>query len=111
MPVDTAVEGPLEEAWVDRAETGIRILKSLLFFIAARVVETVLAVVIVFELLWTLITRREPDRAVRQFASRVLAYLVEIVRYLSYNDDQAPFPFREFPGQPKPDAEGATGSR
>lgn len=111
MPMDSAAEGPLEEAWVDRAETGIRILKSLLFFVVARVVETVLAVVIVFELLWALITGREPSRAVRGFASRVLAYLIEIVRYLTYNDDQAPFPFREFPGEPKPGAEGAVKSR
>jgi hypothetical protein len=40
----------------------------------------------------------------------VLAYLVEIVRYLTYNDDQAPFPFREFPGDPEPDAAGPAGS-
>jgi hypothetical protein len=104
MPLDTAVEEPLEEEWVDRAETGIRALKTLLFFIVARVVETVLAVLILFGLIWTLITRREPSPAVKRFASRVLAYLVEIVRYLTYNDDQAPFPFRELPGDPKPDA-------
>jgi hypothetical protein len=110
MPLD--VEEPLEELeeleeeWVDRAETGIRALKTLLFFIIARVVEAVLGVLIIFELIWTLITGREPSSAVRRFASRVLAYLVEIVRYLTYNDDQAPFPFREFPGDPKPDAAG-----
>ena len=108
MPLD--VEEPLEEEWIDRAETGIRALKTLLFFIIARVVEAVLGVLILFELIWTLITRREPSFAVRRFASRVLTYLVEIVRYLTYNDDQAPFPFREFPGDPKPDASGPPGS-
>jgi hypothetical protein len=106
MPLDTAADQPLEEGWVDRSETGIRALKTLLFFIIARVVETVLAVVIVFELIWALITGREPSHAVRRFASRVLAYLVEIVRYLTYNDDQAPCPFREFPADPEPDAAG-----
>jgi hypothetical protein len=110
MPLDTAAGQPLEEGWVDRSETGIRALKTLLFFIVARVLETVLAVVIVFELIWTLITGREPSHAVRHFASRVLAYLVEIVRYLTYNDDQAPFPFREFPGDPEPDAAGPAGN-
>ena len=40
MPVDTAADQPLEEGWVDRSETGIRALKTLLFFIIARVVET-----------------------------------------------------------------------
>ena len=104
MPLDTAAQGPLEEKWVDRAETGVRALKTLLFFIIARVVEIVLAVLIVFELIWTLITGREPSHDVRRFAIRVLAYLVEIVRYLTYNDDQAPFPFREFPGDPNPES-------
>jgi len=82
---------------VDRAETGIRVLLSLLFLVAVHVVEMVLFAVIVFELLYTLITQRRPGHEVRRFARRTLDYAVAAVRYLTYNDDEPPFPFTDFP--------------
>ncbi len=82
---------------VDRAETGIRILLSLLFMVAVRVVGMVLFVVIVFELLYTLITQRRPGGEVRRFARRAIDYSVAALRYLTYNDDEPPFPFADFP--------------
>ena len=82
---------------VARTETGIRILLSLLFMVAVRVVGLVLFVVIVFELLYTLITQRRPGGEVRRFARRALDYAVAALRYLTYNDDDPPFPFADFP--------------
>ena len=99
-----SMDGPIEESTsgelIDRVETGIRALFALLFFLIARVTEMVLGVVVIFGLLYTLTTQHEPSPAVRRFSQRVLAYLVEIVRYLTYNDDDPPFPFREFPPEP-----------
>ena len=51
----------------------------------------------VFELGFALITRREPSDTVKRFATRVLDYAVEIVHYLTYNDESPPFPFSELP--------------
>ncbi len=59
MPVDSRSEEPVSET-VDRFDTGLRVLLTLLFFVIVRVVEAVLAVVIVFGLLYTLITQQEP---------------------------------------------------
>ncbi len=89
---------------VARTETGIRILLSLLFMVAVRVVGLVLFVVIVFELLYTLITQRRPGDEVRRFARRALDYAVASVRYLTYNDDEPPFPFADFPRETEPPA-------
>ncbi len=100
MPMDQSIEESASGELIDRVETGIRALYTLLFFLIARVAEGVLGVVIVFGLLYTLITQHEPSPAVRRFSQRVVAYLVEIARYLTYNDDDAPFPFREFPPEP-----------
>ena len=100
MPTDQPIEEATSGDLIDRAETGIRVLFTLLFFLIARVAEAVLGIVIVFGGLYTLITQHEPSPAVRRFSQRVLAYLVEIARYLAYNDDDAPFPFREFPPEP-----------
>lgn len=92
-----ATEPQDAEERVARGETGIRILLALLFFLIARVAQTVLVAVIAFELLYTLVTERRPGSAVRQFANRTISYLVTVARYLTYHDDDLPFPFREFP--------------
>ncbi len=95
MPTETQTED--EE--IDRLDTGIRILLTVLFFIIARVVSIVLIVVILFELAFTLITQKQPSGEVKRFANRALSYLVTLMRYLTYNDAQLPFTFREFPAE------------
>jgi hypothetical protein len=99
MPVDSRSGEPVSEL-VDRFDTGLRVLMSLLFFVIVRILEAVLAVVVVFGLLYTLITQQEPSPSVKRFSERVLAYAVQIVRYLTYNGEDAPFPFRDFPAEP-----------
>ena len=100
MTEQTPIERSPDE--IDRSETGIRILLSLLFFVVVRVVGAVIFLVVVFELLYTLITQRRPSDEVRRFARRALDYAVAAVRYLTYNDDEAPFPFAEFPRDTQP---------
>ena len=95
-----------EEREIARSETGIRILLSLLYLIIARVVETILFVVILFELLYALITKEPPGERVRQFANRTLGYFYRIGRFLTYNEHQAPFPFSELPDELEPTGSG-----
>ena len=90
-----------------RAQTGVRILLSLLFLVVVNVVEMVLFVVIVFELLYALITQRRPSGEVRRFARRALDYAVASVRYLTYHDDEPPFPFADFPPETETSTRGA----
>ncbi len=82
---------------VDRADTGIRIALTLLFVLIAAVVESVLSVIVVFELLWTLITKQAPSPRVRDLANRIVGYYYRIGRYLTYNESRVPFPFTDCP--------------
>jgi hypothetical protein len=93
---------PAEE--FDRGETGVRILIALLFFVIARLVEMLFALLAVFCLGWTLITRQRPSPTVQRFALRLVRYIVEIGRYLAYYDDDPPFPFRDLPPEPRLEA-------
>jgi hypothetical protein len=102
---DYEIEAPDEPGEIDRADTGIRLLLTLLFILIARVGETVLVAVIVFELLFTLATKQPPSLRVRQFANRLIAYLYRIARYLTYNEGAAPFPFRDLPPEVEPPGE------
>jgi len=91
-----------EETTIERRQTGIRILLALLFLVIFRVTSVVLAVVVVFELLYALITRQPPSDRVRRFANRTLSYLYAVSRYLTYNQAEVPFPFLDFPREVEP---------
>lgn len=87
---------------IERKDTGIRMLLTLLFVVILHAVEAVLAVTVLFSLAVALITKRPPGERVRRFANRTLSYLYHIVRYLTYNEHQAPFPFADFPPEVEP---------
>jgi hypothetical protein len=96
---------PTDNIPIDRKETAIRILLTLLFVvIVERIIDAVLAVVILFELVYALITRRPPGERVRRFANRTLSYLYRIMRFLTYNEPEPPFPFADFPSEVEPPA-------
>ncbi len=82
---------------IERRDTGIRILLTILFALIASVVETVLSVIVLFALIWTLVTRQAPSDRVRALANRIVAYYYRIARYLTYNESRVPFPFSDFP--------------
>ena len=96
---------PTENTQIDRKDTIIRILLTLLFVvIVARVIEAMLAMVIIFELAYALLTRRPPGERVKRFANRTLSYLYRITRFLTYNEPELPFPFADFPSEVEPPA-------
>ena len=86
-----------ERTEIERKDTGLRILYSLLFWLIASVLETVLGLLVVFGLLYTLVTEQLPPDRVREFGNRIVAYFYRIGRYLTYNESALPFPFTEFP--------------
>ena len=88
---------PNEADFISRGTTGKRILFTILFIFVVRVVEAVLAIIILFELAFSLITRRSPSDRVVRFADRIVRYTFQIGRYLTYNRTDPPFPFDDFP--------------
>src|SRR5262245_45566139 len=91
-----------DEQPIERTDTGIRILLSILFLLIAEVLRIVLGVTTAFCLAWTLATKRPPRERVRHFANRVLSYQYRLSRYLTYNEATQPFPFADFPAELEP---------
>ncbi len=91
-----------EEVEIERGETGVRILYTLLFLVIGRVVETVVISTIFFELLWALVTRQSPPPRVREFANRALSDFHRIGRDLTYNAPDPPVPRADFPPELEP---------
>lgn len=91
-----------EEIQIERKETTIRILLSLFFWVIMEVVKTTLGLLLLFELGFVLIKKRAPSTRVSRFANRALSYHYRILRYLTYNEPDRPFPFSDFPPQVEP---------
>ncbi len=91
-----------QEQPIDRKETGIRILLTLLFVLILRAVDVVLGVIVFFQLVFTLVTKRRPGDQVTRFANRIITYVVQLLRYLTHQDEQRPFPFSDFPAESTP---------
>jgi len=91
-----------QEQQIERKETGIRMLLTLLFMLILRAVEIVLGVIVIFQLIFTLITKRPSGERVARFANRIIAYVVQMLRYLTYQEEQRPFPFSDFPADSAP---------
>ena len=96
---DTDQDRGDEEVELDRGQTGIRILHTIVLSVVANIAQGVLTVTILFELGFALITQRQPGPEVSRFANQTLSFLVRIGRYLTYNDSVPPFPFRAFPAE------------
>jgi hypothetical protein len=91
-----------DETQIERQETGIPILLSLLFLLIAEIVRIALGVTVFFALAWTLVTKCPPSERVRHFANRTLSYQYRLLRSLTYNNPPRPFPFSDFPPEVEP---------
>lgn len=76
--------------------TWLRALFMLLFVFIYHVAEVVLAVVVVFQLLVVIFTARPNVRLLR-FGQDLGTFIYQIVRFLTYNSEDRPFPFGEWP--------------
>jgi len=79
-----------------RQQVAIRLLYTLLYVAIFEVVKTIILLITLFEYFFLLVTLRHNEPA-RSFANQVAAYGYRVMRYLTLNDNQRPFPFSDFP--------------
>jgi len=92
------------QATVSRKQVAIRLLYTLLYVAIFEVVKTIILLVTIFEYFFLLVTLRHNEPA-RTFANQVATYGYRLMRYLTLNDNQRPFPFSEFPAALEPPGE------
>ena len=91
LPDDTEAGIPIEEHIKSRS-TWLRLLFMLIFYAIGTVTTAVLSVVVVLGFFWVLFTG-EKNAQLQQVGQVVAAYLYQIVRYLTFNTYDKPFPF------------------
>ena len=88
-----------------RKQVAIRLLYTLLYVAIFELVKTIVLLITLFEYFILLITLRHNEPA-RVFGNKVATYGYRVMRYLTLNDNQRPFPFADFPAEIEPpDAE------
>ena len=96
-PADHVISGnndsgiPIEENIKSRS-TWLRLLYMFVFCVVASVTTAVLSVVVVLGFFWVLFTG-EKNSQLQQAGQVIAAYLYEIIRYLTFNTEDKPFPF------------------
>jgi len=86
---------------VSRTQILVRLFYTVLFLIVFGIVHAIINLVTAFQYILLLITLKE-SQPVRRFANQLAVYGYRLMRYLTLNDNQRPFPFSEFPQEMEP---------
>jgi len=81
---------------VTDSSAWLRLLFILLFAAIYSVAEMVVVAVVVFQFLCVLFTGKRNDK-VLSLGARLSSFAYQVFRYLTYNSDERPFPFADWP--------------
>lgn len=81
---------PLEQNLKSQA-TWLRALFMLISFVLVSIASMVGSVVVILGFFWVLFSG-EVNRQVQQVGQSLASYIYEIIRYLTFNTDEKPFP-------------------
>ncbi len=82
---------------VARGATWLRGLFMLLFAVIFNIAEIMLGAIVVFQFLNVLVTAKPMPRLVG-FGDSLGRFIYQIVRYLTFDTDDRPYPFADWPG-------------
>ena len=82
---------------VSRKRIAIRLIYTVLFLFVLGILLLIIKLATFFNYLLLLITRSHSE-PVRRFANQVATYAYYVMRYLTLNDNERPYPFHDFPG-------------
>jgi len=85
----------LKESLKD-GNSWLRLFFMLLFAVIYSVAEVVLVMVIVFQFLCVLLTGKRNDKAL-SLGAQLSTFIYQVLRYLTYNSDERPYPFSDWP--------------
>lgn len=83
--------GQLEEN-LKRRSTWVRLLFMIVFVGIYMITRIVFGAVVVFQFLWVLFTA-ETNKPLTELGQSLATYTYQIMRYLSFNSEDKPFPF------------------
>ena len=86
-------------------ETWMRLVYMVIFWVILYVVGTILAVVVVLQFFFVLVSGERNTNLMR-LGIMLATYLTEIIDFLTFSSSHKPFPFSEFPDDSREPEEG-----
>lgn len=74
----------------------IRLVFMLLFGLVLQVASLVIGLVVVLQFFFALITGKPNDK-LRAFGASLTRYIADTLKFLTYNSEDKPFPFADWP--------------
>jgi hypothetical protein len=87
-----------KKSTTSRMDIGIRLLYTILYILVFEIIKTIIHITVVFQYVFLLLTLRH-NIAVRNFSNKVVTYGYDVMRYLTLNKNERPFPFSDFPAE------------
>ena len=91
VAADGAESGKIEENLKSRT-TWLRLLFMFIYGLIISLTGMVGTVIVVLGFFWVLFTG-EVNRELRQIGQAIATYIFEMIRYMTFNTDDKPFPF------------------
>lgn len=85
----------VKNLFTSRKDIAIRLLYTLFFFIVLEFLKTLQIFLACAKYLWVLITLKHLE-PLRNFSDRLAVMSYRVLRYISLNENQRPFPFSPF---------------
>jgi hypothetical protein len=79
-----------------RKKIVVRLLYTIFFFIVFEILKIIIQVSVLFQYVYLLISKTYSS-PVRNFTNRVSIYAYRVLRYVTLNENEKPYPFHDFP--------------
>lgn len=80
----------------------LRLLFMILFAVVLYVAAIVMSFLVLLQFLFSLITGKD-NHNLREFGQSLALYIYQTLRFLTYNSEQKPFPFDDWPSTEEPE--------
>ena len=85
-----------QENSATRKDVLIRLLYTILCLIVFEIIKLIVQIAVLFQYIFLFITL-DYNKPVRNFSNKIATYTYDVIRYLTLNKNQRPFPFNDFP--------------
>jgi len=79
-----------------RKKIAIRLLYTVFFLIVFEILKIIIQVSVLFQYVYLFISKTYSN-PVRNFTNKVTVYAYKVLRYVTLNENEKPYPFRDFP--------------
>ena len=79
-----------------RKKIAIRLLYTILFLIVFEILKIIIQLSVIFQYIYLLIAKTY-NNPIRNFTNNVSVYAYKVLRYVTLNENDKPYPFKDFP--------------